>query len=655
MHAIQNLSRKCGTYYFRRQIRLGRDKPFRIRVSLRTHQHSRARFMGPALSLACEKLAMNLMRNIAATSLTAAQRREIFQRQILLERDRLEQLHAQMLVAAPEDHDLIEDALKLRLDAGEIANLSAVANGSIDDFLVTGSSLDDDPDKPMVVMAWSDIEKEVQGTPPAEAAAAHLADLAVSETPITLALARKIIHQAKVEAIREFRATLADPSLAYGPVPLMSAAPIAPQMPPPVIVPAVANTATAASADPSGDDEWARLKPTEAAARFIDHNPRTGGADGQARKKGSTWTAKTRDQFKLPALLLEQVMEGRPLAQIRQKDLLELNRCFNGLHGPSFRKSERQRAMPIQEIVRETNALVAENKISADQIGLGISTTNRHWFFLRQLTEWFSGHHPLAKLEYSAFIVEDDRDPRLLTEHYTEEQGRALFKLPPWTGSASWAKPFKPGEGIWHGAAYFVPLIAWYTGFRREEICGLELMDIEQHDGGWHFSVRPNATRRLKNAWSARLLPVADELIRLGFTSYVEALRAEGEILLFPELRAESGIGTMGDAFYKTVWTKCAAQLPFLKKGMAVHSFRHTLATGLKAVSVAEDVRADVLGHRIANETGGRYSKASDLDMLRSAVNKIPIVTDHLVAAPVTLLPTLVRKGRKARKPRQNR
>lgn len=655
MHAIQNLSRKCGTYYFRRQIRLGRDKPFRIRLSLRTHQHGRARFMGPALSLACEKLAMNLMRNIAATNLTAAQRREIFQRQILLERDRLEQLHAQMLVAAPDDHDLIEDALKLRLDAGEIANLSAVANGSIDDFLVTGSSLDDDPDKPMVVMAWSDIEDDVQGTPPAEAAAAHLADLAVSETPITLALARKIIHQAKVEAIREFRATLADPSLAYGQVPIASAAPIVPQMPPPVVVPAVANTVTAASADPSEDDEWRRLKPTEAAARFIDHNPRTGGADGRARKKGSTWTAKTREQFKLPALLLEQLMEGRPLAQIRQKDLLELNKCFNGLHGPSFRKSERQRAMPIQEIVRETSALVAEKKISADQIGLGISTTNRHWFFLRQLTEWFSGHHPLAKLEYSAFIVEDDRDPRLLTEHYTEEQGRALFRLSPWTGAASWTKLFKPGDGIWHGAAYFVPLIAWYTGFRREEICGLELADIERHDGAWHFSVRPNATRRLKNAWSARLLPVADELIRLGLTDYIEALRAEGETLLFPELRAESGIGTMGDAFYKTVWTKCAAQLPFLKKGMAVHSFRHTLATGLKAVSVAEDVRADVLGHRITNETGGRYSKASDLDMLRVAVNKIPIVTDHLVAAPVTLLPALVRKGRKARKPRQDR
>lgn len=106
---------------------------------------------------------------------------------------------------------------------------------------------------------------------------------------------------------------------------------------------------TAASADPSEDDEWRRLKPTEAAARFIDHNPRTGGADGRARKKGSTWTAKTREQFKLPALLLEQLMEGRPLAQIRQKDLLELNKCFNGLHGPSFCKSERQRAMPSRK------------------------------------------------------------------------------------------------------------------------------------------------------------------------------------------------------------------------------------------------------------------------------------------------------------------
>ncbi|WP_430388269.1 site-specific integrase [Blastomonas fulva] len=650
MHAIQNLSRKDGTYYFRRLVRLGQDKPFRLRVSLRTNQYRRARFMGPALALACEKLTMNMMRNIAGDNLTAVQRAEIFRRQIILERDRLEQLHAELLIAAPDDHDMVEDALKLRLDAGEIANLAAAANGAVDDFLVARVDPDDDPDKPIIVLAWSDLEQSVQGQPPAEAAAEHLADLRLDATPISLAIARKIIHQAKVEAIREFRATLENPAAAYGQVPLASVAlPAADRMGQdnpssmPVLV----------TPQPMAADSWTTMTATEAVIRFIEHNPRTGGTDGKARKKGPSWTAKTRKQFKLPALLLEQVMQHRPLAQVTHDDLVKLNNCFSAIHGPSFRKSERQQAMAIQDIVRETEALVAKEELSEAEIGLGVSTTNRHWGFLRQLTDWFSQHHPLGRLDYSAFFVDDERDPRLLTDHYTEEQGRALFSLPPWIGCGSWSKPFKTGDRIFHNAAYYVPLIAWYTGFRREEICGLELDDIEQIDDQWHFAVRPNAARRLKNASSVRLLPVAPELARLGLLDYVAALRAEGETLMFPELRPLSGIGTMGDAFYKTVWTKCAVHLPFLKPGMAVHSFRHTLATGLKAVAVAEDVRADILGHRINGETGGRYSKASDLDVLRSAVEKIPIVTNHLSPAPIVLLPRMRREGRQARKPRR--
>ncbi len=310
MHAIQNLSRKDGTYYFRRLVRLGQDKPFRLRVSLRTNQYRRARFMGPALALACEKLTMKMMRNIAGDNLTAVQRAEIFRRQIILERHRLEQLHAELLVAAPEDHDMVEDALKLRLDAGEIANLAAAANGAVDDFLVARVDPDDDPEKPIVVLAWSDLEQSVQGQSPAEAGAEHLADLRLDATPFSLAIARKIIHQAKVEAIREFRATLENPAAAYGQVPLasmaLSAADCMGQGSPssmPVLEPTVA-------------DSWTTMTATEAVIRFIAHNPRTGGADGKARKKGPSWIAKTREQFKLPALLLEQVMQHRPLAQV---------------------------------------------------------------------------------------------------------------------------------------------------------------------------------------------------------------------------------------------------------------------------------------------------------------------------------------------------
>ena len=84
-----------------------------------------------------------------------------------------------------------------------------------------------------------------------------------------------------------------------------------------------------------------------------------------------------------------------------------------------------------------------------------------------------------------------------------------LFNLPPWTGSKSLARRMLPGNERVHSAWYFVPLIGWYTGMRREEICGLMLDDIEVVDGHWQFNVRPTEIRRLKTITSARKLPFA--------------------------------------------------------------------------------------------------------------------------------------------------
>ncbi len=90
MCGIHNVTRKHGTYYFRRLIRLCPDKPFRLRFSLRTTSRKRAALLAPAMTLICERLAMNMIAKIAADGLTAAQRAEIFRRQMLVERDRLE-------------------------------------------------------------------------------------------------------------------------------------------------------------------------------------------------------------------------------------------------------------------------------------------------------------------------------------------------------------------------------------------------------------------------------------------------------------------------------------------------------------------------------------------------------------------------------------
>ncbi|PKP95283.1 MAG: integrase [Alphaproteobacteria bacterium HGW-Alphaproteobacteria-14] len=671
MCRIQNVTRKQGTYYFRRSIRLGPDKPFRLRFSLKTTSRKRAALLAPAMTLICERLAMTMTAKIATDGLTAPERAEIFRRQMLVERDRLEVMHAQLHILPPEDHEDIDKALSLRLGASELAAMDGAAKGKVEDFLVARIDPDKD-DEPIVVMAWSDLAASIAQNGAEEAAIARLAEIGVEQSALREAMARKVVNQARIEAIREFRQTLANPGAAYAPVPVAGyeqpAQPqfnvSAPQMPSQQAAPVIVGP-------------WTTMTPTAAVEKFFEHNPRTGGVDGMSRRRsGEPWTEKTREQFRLPALLLEQVMGGGPLATVTHDDLVQLNNCFGRLHGPSFRKSPKQRAMTIWEIVAKIEERVRKGEkaiaqaakrkdksatvempadaLSEEQIGLGLTTTNRHWSFLRQLTTWFDTHHKLSPLNYGAFIENDCRDAREQRDAYTEEQGRMLFSLPPWTGSKSFARRMQPGNLLVHSAWYFVPLIGWYTGMRRDEICGLRLDDIEVVDGDWQFNVQPTEIRRLKTITSARKLPFASELVRLGLPDYVTALRAAGETLLFPELVAESGKGTMGDAYYKTIWTKIAVALPFLKAGQGTHSFRHTVINAMKGAEVMPELRADFAGHKLSSETEGRYSKAH-MELLRKAATAIPNVTRHLDPFPVTLLPARLRAPRKARKSKQSK
>jgi len=671
MASIQNLTRKQGTYYFRKLVRIGSDQPFRLRLSLKTTNIRQARRRASVLTLLCESHAMAIMVDPQNDGLTAQQRAEIFRRQILIERDRLEVMHAHLQIVPPADHDDVDKALALRLDAGELAATDGVRKGKIDDFLVARINHEDDDD-PIVVMAWSDLAASIAQEGADEAASARLAEIGIGHSDLRAAMARKVVNQARVEAIREFRQVLINPGKAYAPVPVPGFEPPV-SAPPPAPVPS--SPVPSAPVQPMVAGPWATMTPTEAVEKFFEHNPRTGGKDGTARRKsGEPWTNKTREQFKLPALLLEQVMHGQPLASVTHDHLVQLNNCFEALHGPSFRKSPKHREMTIWEIVAETEervrrgekalAKAAKSKVkgeavelpagalSKDQLGLGLSTTNRHWGFLRQLTTWFEKHHPLSPLDYSAFIENDDRNARDQRDAYTEEQGRMLFSLPPWTGSKSLARRMQPGDLLVHSAWYYVPLIGWYTGMRREEICGLMLDDIEVVDGHWQFNVRPTEIRRLKTITSARKLPFASELVRLGLPDYVKALCAAGETMLFPELVAESGKGTMGDAYYKNIWTKIAAALPFLKTGQATHSFRHTVINSMKGEGFSAEIRADFAGQKLSTETEGRYSKAH-MKLLREAAKAIPNVTDHLEPFPVTLLPARLRAARKARTSKQ--
>ncbi len=115
------------------------------------------------------------------------------------------------------------------------------------------------------------------------------------------------------------------------------------------------------------------------------------------------------------------------------------------------------------------------------------------------------------------------RNPRELQSVYTVGQGRGIFNLPPWTGSKSHARRMQPGDLLVHDAWYFVPLIAWYAGIRRDEICGLDVNDVETEDGFWLFNVLSNDVCRVQSCLLYPLDAAADlRLVMLGICCYTQ-------------------------------------------------------------------------------------------------------------------------------------
>jgi integrase len=104
---------------------------------------------------------------------------------------------------------------------------------------------------------------------------------------------------------------------------------------------------------------------------------------------------------------------------------------------------------------------------------------------------------------------------------------------------AGWDRQSKEGAAgkslIFHGALYFIPMMIFYGGGRREEYCGLMTDDVIEDNNGAHpyLHIAKNKFRRIKNGQSKRNIVIHPELIRLGFLRYVALIRSLGYELVF--------------------------------------------------------------------------------------------------------------------------
>lgn len=221
-------------------------------------------------------------------------------------------------------------------------------------------------------------------------------------------------------------------------------------------------------------------------------------------------------------------------------------------------------------------------------------TLNKH---TQRLNVFFNGLVALdlmSKNPLKAIKPEIDTSTDLDTGRaFTQEELNAIFAP---ANFVPWATKY---PHRWWG-----PILGLYTGARVNEIAQLFVDDVREINGVWGIFLWKNSRgQKIKNKASIRFLPLAKPVIDAGFLAFVDAQRAADEARLFPDLPAGTRAdGTPnGKGYGKQLSKQFAAYAKKLgiEKGVAFHSFRHTMATRLAEAGVSQQDTALITGHAV--------------------------------------------------------
>lgn len=368
-------------------------------------------------------------------------------------------------------------------------------------------------------------------------------------------------------------------------------------------------------------------------------------ADLLARKrsKAERWSAKSKQQatqiFELLARFMKEERGVENMSAVRQKDLAALVNFLETEiykhHGKS--KNDKDRSIAEMRII----ALSKPEELR----GLEAGTLNRHLTFIDQLFDLAEaeGVELDPKLKITKLRAIDNTDERERDERLKLPLPKIknLFNQPPFVNCASWNRLSEegvPNESlVFHGALYFIPMLMFYGGGRREEYCGLMTGDVIETNGEHpYLHIAKNKFRRIKNAQSKRNIVIHPELIRLGFLKYVSLIRSLGYELVFPDLFSPTTKSPLGNRYYK-LFKPVLVAAGITEDGLGSHALRHAFGAILKKRDVREEHRADLLGHSGKSETSERYCEATEIEAMYKLVCTMPIVTGHLIAHPINL------------------
>ena len=237
-----------------------------------------------------------------------------------------------------------------------------------------------------------------------------------------------------------------------------------------------------------------------------------------------------------------------------------------------------------------TRSHVAELKDKMLEAGSSPATVNKGRGILAAI---FSTAEKNGKLEKNPFLGME-KLPVLKGEverPYNIEELQTIFNSPIYT------KGQRP-KRFQGDSAYWIPLLALHSGARLNELGQIFIEDLGIEDSINFYMIRPDSStgRTVKDS-KRRRVPIHPELIKMGFLAYVEKIKSEGQVQLFPELKVTREDGKLADKWGAWWSSYVRKELNITRIPQPTHGFRHTFIAHGRRCKVDAEHRRIIEGH----------------------------------------------------------
>lgn len=277
---------------------------------------------------------------------------------------------------------------------------------------------------------------------------------------------------------------------------------------------------------------------------------------------------------------------------------------------------------------------------------LSAVTINKKLVHIKSFFEWLHANDYIpTNPAKDVRLHKSTKSSRRSKRHpFTTNDLTAIFSAKPFQEPWS-TKNAKRTSAATADHAFWLPLLALYTGARLAEIAQLHCSDVVEREGILliHITEKLNGrsadaeTRKsLKNAASERYVPVHPELLALGFGKFVDQMKATKSIRLFPACKR--GADGQFSPFTKSFAYSISRLGVKTDKMKTFHSFRHGFEDAMREAGIGEAVACRLTG-RTDNHSAAGYGSGHSPRRLFEEISKVRyegLDLSHLSVPPLT-------------------